>query len=323
MECIYQGSMKNPITGLWLKYPCGQCLACRVRRQSSWMLRNLLESQTALSKSFWTLTFSDDNIHVLDDLTPRQLSRRFFDALRTSETRAGNSQPIRYYGCYEYGGKLGRPHFHFLMYNVIANHLKPTKRKDGLPTETLHISQWPHGHIDVGEVTKASIRYVTNYITTFDKEDAQPILIKTIRPAIGYFGLERLVDTLVKQSITLQSRPAYFKLGNRSYPLDQWTRKTFNNLFEAKGGKYNEEPDPLDRKLFQLRFTAQKIKENTSETNAKKYSTLEAEKDLAHGKKTQTELAVSYRYQKIISRNIPDENSPPEGTLTQDVPFFD
>lgn len=250
--------MRHPKTHEWLIYPCGQCLACRVKKRSAWQLRNLLESRTALSSSFWTLTLNDSGLQELQQSNDghRIMLRRFFDALRKSESRAGNLTPIRFYGCLEFGGQFGRPHWHLLIYNMLHNYREPLPYRQNLPRPRTHIAQWPHGHIDVAEFNPATINYVCDYLTKFTRPEEKPLPFRTIRPAIGFYGVKSLAESVAKTHGTLPDQPAYFKLGERKYPLDQWTRDKFNECFRKAGGRYFARGNPRDRTYERLAWEA-------------------------------------------------------------------
>lgn len=331
MECAYKGSMRHPTTGMWHTYPCGRCLGCRVTRQSSWELRNHLECQAALSKQFWTLTFNDESLPVLAEVGPRALSRRFFDGLRRSEIRAGNSAQIRYFGCFEHGTLSGRPHYHFLLYNMAENIRTPTMRTDGLPSERHHIGFWPHGHIDIGQITKSSIRYVAKYLTTFEPApELRSITISTSRPAIGYYGLELLAENLAQRRITLPCKPAFFQLGQRAYPLDQWTRNTFEKLLKRKGVDIGNQENPYDRKLSTLSLNAAKDEMGFEEKLAERYQEKEREIERSNAKTAETKLSILERYNRIRQKATDQSAYTSDEAAyssvyheTVEVPFFD
>lgn len=237
MPCKHPGQMRHPKTGEFLTYPCGQCLQCRLTKRSTWTLRNLLESRCAVSSSFWTLSLSDSGLATLRDRGAQTLFRRFSDALRKAEHRAGNPNPIRFYGLLEFGGQFGRPHYHFLIYNLLAEYRQPSAYQSGLPRPRLHFGCWPHGHIDVAEFNKATISYCCDYLTKFTDESSKPIPCRTIRPAIGGYGIRALAVTAARTHSPLPSLPAYLEIGGRKFPLDKFCRDTFERAYREAGGK--------------------------------------------------------------------------------------
>lgn len=248
MKCQRLGYQKTDKLNWFTPYRCGKCLSCRINQQAAWILRNLLESQTARSKSFWTLTLSDAGLLALDSLGPRRLIRTFFDSLRQSESRAGNLNPIRYFGCLEYGGQFDRPHWHMLIYNLEANYQEAGKFTKGLPRPLFHTPLWPYGHIQSGTVTKASMRYVAAYMTEF--KDQRNILFSTRRPAIGFYGLDRLAAILARKHSSLPL-PNFLEISGSRYPLDAWTIGTLEERFKSHGIKV-QKTTPFEKKLLAL-----------------------------------------------------------------------
>lgn len=62
-------------------------------------------------------------------------------------------EKLRYYAIGEYGTNTYRPHYHIILF--------------GLPIQEIHNGiiekSWNKGHVYVGQVTRASIHYVTKY----------------------------------------------------------------------------------------------------------------------------------------------------------------
>lgn len=73
---------------------------------------------------------------------------------------------IRYYYCGEYGEKLGRPHYHAILFNFDFADKVKFKYNNGNPlykSETLD-RLWPHGFASIGAVTFDSAAYVARYV---------------------------------------------------------------------------------------------------------------------------------------------------------------
>lgn len=77
------------------------------------------------------------------------------------------NKPVRFYMCGEYGEKLGRPHYHYLLFG----HAFPDRYywKTSTSGEKLYRSPtleklWPFGNAWVGEVTYESCAYVAAYV---------------------------------------------------------------------------------------------------------------------------------------------------------------
>lgn len=254
MKCKFTRFAKDWKRDTWIEYPCGKCLPCRIRKRSAWCLRLQLEAQRSLSRSFWTLTLNDDSLTAASEDERRTTIRNFIAALRASESRKGNIAPIRFFGCLEYGGSFGRPHWHMLVFNLMANYRPPSKYHRGLPRPLCRITQWPHGHVDVAEFNLATVNYVCDYLTDFSgvKGDVPSIPVRTIRPAIGYYGLKAFAQEIVKERSILLQMPTSFTIGTRHYPIDRWTRDTFIKLYEEAGGRYRPQGTP--KKRYRLRL---------------------------------------------------------------------
>lgn len=237
MKCKYPFEARingQPVIGR-----CGKCLPCAIRRRSCWELRVQLEARQSLSASFWTLTLDECSIMAASEACRVKTQQRFFDALRKSEARKGNPYPIRYFGCLEYGGQFGRPHWHLLLFNLQSAFIHPESYRPGYPRTKHHISQWPHGHIDVAEFNPATINYVCGYIIGSHDTKTEPSRkVATIQPAIGYYGVKRVALDHAKKHSIISAPLEYFEIGNRKYPMDKWTKNTFLSEYIRAGGIY-------------------------------------------------------------------------------------
>jgi len=301
MQCLRPMSMKHPVTAIWISHGCGQCLPCRLKKQSAWTFRNRLESQASHTSSFWTLTLNESGLQAMGASGPRKMMRAFFDNLRKSEARHLNGNPIRYFGCLEYGGKFGRPHFHMLIYNLEHNLIVPQPYRRNLPRPQLNISIWPHGSVDPGTFNPATIAYTSKYIfkDTRNGEPAHPF--RTIRPAIGYYGLEYLAAQIAKKHSILPEPPVSFQMGSTTYFPDNWTRKTFDKCFITAGGKYEKIPTPQEKQMLSLqtREALRLLPRHIQERQTKRLETIEYLQRSKEEAKAAFEERASDRAQKI------------------------
>lgn len=81
--------------------------------------------------------------------------------------RATLGARISFYMCGEYGERLKRPHYHYLIFNYDFKDKKHTKTSDS--GEKLYESPslnllWPYGKAWIGEVTYESCAYVASYV---------------------------------------------------------------------------------------------------------------------------------------------------------------
>jgi len=166
---------------------CGQCIECLIARSAEWAFRLEQEQKDASTGVFLTLTYDDENAIWLDveEGTFTTLHKpdvqKFLKRVRKAQGPLKNKQDyrekVRYFFCGEYGGELGRAHYHAIIYNM-----KPEviKKLDKL---------WGKGFIKVEDVTPKSIRYVTNYMLLKDdkleKGRTKPFTTMSKKPILG------------------------------------------------------------------------------------------------------------------------------------------
>ena len=90
-----------------IEVPCGKCIICQENRRSEWATRMELESRTAKTTSFLTLTYSPE--FRPDELKVDHL-QKFFKRLRKRIS-------CRYFACGEYGDLHQAPHYHAIVPN--------------------------------------------------------------------------------------------------------------------------------------------------------------------------------------------------------------
>lgn len=148
--------------------PCGKCRACLAARSREWALRLLHELDYHSDAVFVTLTY-DDQWLPGDGSLERDAFPAFIKRVRSELP----DRRLKYYMCGEYGGQTGRPHYHAIIFGLGAClHCrccsKAGRRGGRAPGENTDCSVlescWPFGHVDVGMVEPASIRYVAGYL---------------------------------------------------------------------------------------------------------------------------------------------------------------
>lgn len=155
--------------------PCGKCVGCRLSYSKGWAIRCMQEASLYDKNCFVTLTFNNDHYPPDGNLELRTY-QNFMKKLRKCHTEALESQygdswkryfsPIRYYHCGEYGGKLGRPHFHALLFNWDFDDKVPHTIRNGYQfysSQTLN-RVWANGFALIGDVTYKSAAYVARYV---------------------------------------------------------------------------------------------------------------------------------------------------------------
>lgn len=117
--------------------------------------------------SYVTLTYRDNSVTSLD-YSDFQLFMRYLrrGAARRDREAGRPIQPVRFFMCGEYGGELGRPHFHALLFNYDFQDRRYFKTAGGhkLYTSAELESYWKHGFALVGGVSFQSAAYVARYV---------------------------------------------------------------------------------------------------------------------------------------------------------------
>lgn len=193
--------------------PCGQCIGCRLERSRQWALRCVHEASLHPSNCFITLTYDDDNLPKDAGLDVTHF-QKFMKRLR----KHFKGQKIRFFHCGEYGqcdpnnpkhlnqygiSKLGRPHYHALLFNCDFNDKQLISRKNDISLYTSGVLSklWPKGFNTIGEVTFESAAYTARYITKkITGEEANDHYTR-IYPNTG------LVAKVQPEYITMSRRP--------------------------------------------------------------------------------------------------------------------
>ena len=153
--------------------PCGECIACRLNYARDWAIRCTHEASLHEQNSFVTLTFNDENLPKDGSVRPSHIS----DFMRKLRKKI-QPRKVRFYGCGEYGSRLGRCHYHILLFGYdfadkslwksgINRTGRPSMRNSGrfsLYTSKELEGFWQKGFTTTGEVTLESAGYVARYI---------------------------------------------------------------------------------------------------------------------------------------------------------------
>lgn len=157
--------------------PCGKCVGCLRRRRASWSYRIYQEYRSAVCSWFVTLTYDNEHLPV-EGVNKRDIQlflKRFRKMVK-----------CRYFLCSEYGDTFGRPHYHaILFFPEMVDLTQVVKMVD---------SAWQNGNIQVGNVTIASINYVSKYSLKPRIDETGVFPNKTFsmmsrNPGIGYDAL--------------------------------------------------------------------------------------------------------------------------------------
>lgn len=140
--------------------PCGRCDGCKLERSRNWAARCMCEAQMHSANSFVTLTFDDAHLPLNRGLDVKYL-QDFFKLLRYY-----TDVKFRYFACGEYGAKLGRPHYHALIfgYDFPDRKLHTVRNGNRLYTSATLAKAWPFGYSSVGDFSVAAAAYVARYV---------------------------------------------------------------------------------------------------------------------------------------------------------------
>lgn len=182
--------------GETLKIPCGNCIGCRMEFARQWAVRCFHEASLYERNAFITLTYDYEHLPLYETLSLRDF-QLFMKRLRKSlggySVRSDNKkkwlegEKIKYFHCGEYGEvcaacghgqeeclrscgmwikKIGRPHYHALIFNYDFPDKKLFKIENGnrlYRSETLE-RLWPNGISSIGDVSLKSAGYVARYV---------------------------------------------------------------------------------------------------------------------------------------------------------------
>lgn len=169
----YDSSLKNKYPDA-VKIPCGKCLGCRAAYSKEWADRMILELDHSKKAIFLTLTYNDDHLPVLYQVTTGQsemtLKKRdlqlFFKRLR----KRFSKREIRYYASGEYG-KYGRPHYHCIIFGISLSDFEDLTQIGSnelgqiyYKSEFLSREIWRNGYCLLADVSWKSCSYVARYV---------------------------------------------------------------------------------------------------------------------------------------------------------------
>lgn len=178
---IVKEYLANPVSlKLAFKHliPCGQCLACRLKRSEEWAYRCMAEASLYKHNYFVTLTYDEthlqkfckESIDSFDFDSGEILFRSSLEKDRISRfmkaLRQNLGDGIRFFGCGEYGSTGLRPHYHVCLFNMPQLTLVPWKNCDGYQIyRSPEIERtWKLGFSTVGDLNYETCAYTARYI---------------------------------------------------------------------------------------------------------------------------------------------------------------
>lgn len=155
-------SFSRAAIGKGLHLPCGRCIGCRLERARQWAVRIMHESKMHEENCFVTLTYDKENLPEKGTLVVEDC-QKFLKRLRE---RIAPSR-IRFFLCGEYGEKLGRPHYHAIIFGFSFPDKVAIESKGEFDEfhSALLDETWGKGVCHIGSVTFDSACYVSNYAT--------------------------------------------------------------------------------------------------------------------------------------------------------------
>lgn len=164
------GLLDRPVT-----VPCGKCPDCAKKYQEEWGARAYHEHLYHKESTFITLTYDDNKLpdgYDLNEGLNHEHFQRFMKRLRNHIKRNEKSSvKIKYLMCGEYGSKLGRPHFHAIIYGWTPKDSESKGTQTDDETGAIHKritsktmeKLWPHGFHTLGAVTIQTAKYIAKY----------------------------------------------------------------------------------------------------------------------------------------------------------------
>lgn len=220
-------------TDLKVTVPCRQCVGCRLEKSREWALRCVHEASLHEDNCFLTLTYNDVRLPETGSL----IKKHFQDFIKRLRSRTGKK--FSYYHCGEYGDKLGRPHYHAIIFGLDfqdKKYLKHTNQGDVLYTSKLLDDIWQLGYAFIGSVTFESAAYVARYIMKKVTGDQAENHYVKINENTGEY------NKLLPEYTTSSTNPAIAKNWYKEFKTD-----VYPSDFITKDGKKYKPPKYYDR----------------------------------------------------------------------------
>lgn len=256
------------------KLPCGQCVGCRAKRTREWAIRILHEASLHPENSFITLTYDNENLP-----NPPQLTKKHFQLFIRSLRKRIYPKKVRYYHCGEYGEKLGRPHYHAIIFNHSFSDKQKLNGHKDLYTSKQLSATWRRGYASIGMVTPESAAYVANYIQKkvlgknafrhYKTADGEPIQAEystmSLKPGIAYDWFQKYKsDCFPSDFITIKGKklpiPKYYtRLYEITNPVEMAIIKQKRDiLFEANKEEFTPKRLAVKKQVMKARMSCYK-----------------------------------------------------------------
>lgn len=166
--------------------PCGKCPTCLNNRRESWTIRLVEEYKNSESAIFITLTYNEKHLPINHDNHPSVVKDDFQKFLK--RLRRKTEKSIRYYAVAEYGTKTARPHYHAIAFGLNST-------DSDIVQASWYRAGEPMGHVHIGTVTDASIKYVTKYHVnkgSYPYGSNPPFTLMSRNPGIGFSYITKM-----------------------------------------------------------------------------------------------------------------------------------
>ncbi|WNK14120.1 MAG: replication initiator protein [Microvirus sp.] len=271
MACLFPINLKRGDYGDIV--PCGKCINCIQKKRADWSFRLLQEQKNSILSTFLTLTYNEENIPKRSErsiykkdqsqkyIPNKSELQRYFKRVRVKE------KGLKYYAVAEYGCKLGRPHYHAIVFNcdnsTLVREWRNVETGDAL------------GFVTTDQVTEASIHYVTGYIidkmgdvqengkikNTWSIDDIRPFALMSKGLGKIYlkhntkFHKKNFTKITIKEGGIKQQLPRY--LVEKIFNENERKELAINLVEEIKRKKISleEEKQRLDYKIEKIKFT--------------------------------------------------------------------
>lgn len=189
-------------TDLPISVPCGKCVGCRMDNARDWSARCVHEASMFRDNCVITLTYDGGSLPEHGSLVVSDF-QKFMKRLRKRFPGVG----IRFFHCGEYGEKLGRPHYHAILFNFdFPDKVFYALSKSGSRLYRSKILEelWTKGFSNVGDFNAESAAYIARYVTKKEGGKSKDLhyglkvpeyVTMSRRPGIGFNWLMRFGST--------------------------------------------------------------------------------------------------------------------------------
>lgn len=230
---VFMGRTDAAIDGREIELPCGRCVGCLVDRTRQWAVRLVTESQMHEDNCFVTLTYDDEHLpeygylDVKDfQLFIKRLRKKFSVLIPQGPRRRGIRRKriyprFKYFHAGEYGGRLGRPHYHVLFFGFDFLDKKAWRTSDTgyqvYRSEVLE-SLWGNGFCEIGSVTPQSAAYVARYV---------------VKKIFGDGAKDHYFDHVSQDGEMMMKPPEYVTMSRRPGISSSWLEKYWKDVYAA------------------------------------------------------------------------------------------